>query len=95
MTQAAVVGDVIGHGTPEGNIITGSPDAITDNMQRARVGDLVYCNHDDGDGPHGIQVIITGSGDTFGNGIGYARVGDVISCGATILSGSSDLTVDG
>ena len=79
MTNVARLTDTISHG---GEIITGSPNTILNNLQVARIGDLVDC------AIHGINAIITGSSTVIVNGVGVARLFDRTECGAEIVTAS-------
>lgn len=90
----ARLGDKIGHGIAEGEIISASSDIYVEGPSIARIGDMVICHHIDGGAEHGIQTIVGGSSGINTGGPPIARIGDMISCGATILTGASDVIVD-
>lgn len=90
MSAVARLGDLIGHGTVEGRIITAAIDTSADGIPIARVGDKAFCSHPIAHGAvHGLQTIITGSPGVTCEGAAVARVGDLISCGAVIITGST------
>lgn len=85
MPAIARVGDQTDHG---GTIVSGSSDVTTNGIPTARIGDMHSCPISG----HGSTPIVTGSGSVTANGIPVARVGDSTGCGATIVSGSPDVT---
>ena len=86
MPAIARLGDLLDHG---GEIITSSPNVYTNGIQVARKGDIANC------AIHGNVTIIEGSDDVFANNQSIARVGDQCSCGAIIITGSTDVFVNG
>lgn len=54
----------------------------------ARIGDKHICPY------HGAGTIVTGTAHSLA-GSGIATVGSMTSCGATIVTGSSQSTIDG
>jgi len=81
----ARLNDTIDHG---GHITSGSPNALTNGLPTARVGDSAVCDI------HGSVTIIEGSCITRTNGLPTARVGDKLSCGAKISSGSPNAYIE-
>jgi uncharacterized Zn-binding protein involved in type VI secretion len=79
----ARLGDTSTHG---GAIATASPNVSANSIPVARLHDQFNCPL------HGTQQIVTASGTVKANGRGVARIGDLISCGATISSGSPNVT---
>lgn len=85
MPQVIRIGDPGSHG---GAVSTGSPDTFADGLGVARVGDTYNCPI------HGPNPIVTGSPDIFANNRAVARVGDSTACGATLISGSPDVSAN-
>lgn len=91
MRPIARLTDQISHG---GNIIGGSPDVLVNDLPVARLGDPVFCDIHSIPPEGSIQFIVTASLTKFANSLGIASIGDLISCGATITTGSPDVTLD-
>lgn len=84
--QSARMGDQISHG---GVIVVGSPNVLVNSPQKARLTDMVICEiHDE-------QTIVGGCETVLVNGLPAARVDDPISCGATIVTGSPNVFIQG
>lgn len=82
--QIAYVSSQCTHGAV---VITGSPDRNVDNLQVARIGDIVACPEH---GPNPIvNVLITQETDNLRT----AHVQATAACGAMIIVGSPDVYV--
>lgn len=57
----------------------------------ARVGDAHACPQKG----HSVNSIVSDSNNVFINGAPASRIGDTTSCGATIVTGSSTVTING
>lgn len=85
MPKVIRIGDPGSHG---GAVSTGSPDTFANGLAVARVGDTYNCPI------HGPNPIVTGSSNVIINGKSVARVGDSTACGATLISGSPDVSAN-
>jgi uncharacterized Zn-binding protein involved in type VI secretion len=94
MPGAARLGDFCtGHGCfPSRPNLTGSSDVFVNGIAAHRQGDL-WQDHTCVS-THGGMTLIA-SPDVFVNGQPKARIGDQVDCGSNILTGSSDVIVNG
>ena len=81
--------------THPGLVTKGCPTVLINTLPAARLGDPHTCLLPPTAGPHPPNAIAKGSGTVLIGGQPAARIGDLTGCGATIATGSPNVTIGG
>lgn len=81
--------------THPGLVTAGCPTVLINKLPAARLGDAHACLLPPLAGPHPPNAIAKGSATVLIGGQPAARIGDLTGCGASIATGSINVTIGG